>query len=250
MHRVPMLQWKTWVRLAFVPAGKDWRALNDLAVEGGVLRDYGIMPERDLHGHSLGVCGWGDPAPTITSARSPAQGRFAVADPRPEDAGWQADVLGVRDWWIIPAPSPAGRARRTAQRADPRTNEMPGGLGVLPYAETAGTIAGESLPTNGAYRGRRPRASTAIQNSVQLGVRLGGPAACVKGVTGQSASAPDPMRSPIRASMAGRASTTSSGSCRSTRPRRRWPGLEARPAASPWPIRGRAEASAARASIG
>ena len=30
MHRVPALQWKTWVRLAFVPAGRDWRALNDL----------------------------------------------------------------------------------------------------------------------------------------------------------------------------------------------------------------------------
>jgi hypothetical protein len=26
MHRVPALQWKTWVRLAFVEAGKDWRS--------------------------------------------------------------------------------------------------------------------------------------------------------------------------------------------------------------------------------
>lgn len=32
MHRVPSLQWKTWVRLAFVEAGSDWRSLNKLAV--------------------------------------------------------------------------------------------------------------------------------------------------------------------------------------------------------------------------
>ena len=32
MHRVPRLQWKTWVRLAFVEAGSDWRSLNKLAV--------------------------------------------------------------------------------------------------------------------------------------------------------------------------------------------------------------------------
>ena len=35
MHRMPMLQWKTWVRLAFVEAGSDWRSLNKLRVEDG-----------------------------------------------------------------------------------------------------------------------------------------------------------------------------------------------------------------------
>jgi len=44
MHRVPSLQWKTWVRLAFVEAGSDWRSLNRLAVEDGVLRDFLIVP--------------------------------------------------------------------------------------------------------------------------------------------------------------------------------------------------------------
>ena len=44
MHRVPRLQWKTWVRLAFVEAGSDWRSLNRLAVENGHLRDYLIVP--------------------------------------------------------------------------------------------------------------------------------------------------------------------------------------------------------------
>ena len=44
MHRVPSLQWKTWVRLAFVEAGSDWRSLNKLAVQDGFLRDYLIVP--------------------------------------------------------------------------------------------------------------------------------------------------------------------------------------------------------------
>jgi site-specific DNA-cytosine methylase len=32
MHGIPNLQWKTWVRLAFVEAGSDWRSLNKLRV--------------------------------------------------------------------------------------------------------------------------------------------------------------------------------------------------------------------------
>jgi site-specific DNA-cytosine methylase len=45
MHRLPALQWKTWVRLAFVEAGKDWRSLRDLSVVDGHLADYLLMPE-------------------------------------------------------------------------------------------------------------------------------------------------------------------------------------------------------------
>jgi hypothetical protein len=82
MHRVPALQWQTWVRLAFVPAGKDWRALNELEVVDGMLKDFGIVPEIPLRENALGVCGWDDTAPLVTGARAPGQGRFSVADPR------------------------------------------------------------------------------------------------------------------------------------------------------------------------
>lgn len=123
MHRIPALQWKTWVRLAFVEAGADWRSLQRLAVEDGFVRDFGIVPEQDFNGgvlgvrrwdestgtiagrthpyngafsiadprpalehdyHSLGVNGWGDVGSTVTSQRAPGQGRFSVADPRME----------------------------------------------------------------------------------------------------------------------------------------------------------------------
>jgi site-specific DNA-cytosine methylase len=114
MHRVPKLQWQTWVRLAFVEAGKDWRSLQKLRVEDGMLKDFGIMPEVELRDNALGVNRWEDSAPLMTGQRSPYQGRFSVADVR------------------------TGELRN-------------GALGVCAGSDPAGVIGGESLPTNGRY---------------------------------------------------------------------------------------------------
>lgn len=172
MHRVPMLQWKTWVRLAFVPAGKDWRALNNLEVVDGHLRDYGIMPDHALRDNALGVNSWSDTAPLITGARAPGQGRFSVADPRSE--GWHNEALGVRQWGD-PARVVAGASRPhngAHSVADPRTNDMrSGGLGVLPYDHASGVVAGESLPTNGAFSVADPRPGQDNQTFQQYGVK-------------------------------------------------------------------------------
>jgi site-specific DNA-cytosine methylase len=98
MHRVPNLQWKTWVRLAFVRAGSDWRSLNDLAVVDGYLRDFLIVP--DLHRGVLGVNDWGDSMGTVPGSSLPTNGAYSVADPRFEQsAKWHdGQALGVRDW--------------------------------------------------------------------------------------------------------------------------------------------------------
>lgn len=122
MHRVPALQWKTWVRLALVPAGKDWRALNELEVVDGNLRDFGIIPEVALRENALGVNGWGDTAPVITTHRAPGQGRFSVADPRVESTFEGAGPYGVQDW-----------------------------------SESSGVVGGCSRPANGAYSVADPR---------------------------------------------------------------------------------------------
>ncbi|GAB7544044.1 hypothetical protein CS8_037160 [Cupriavidus sp. 8B] len=81
MHRVPSLQWKTWVRLAFVEAGSDWRSLNKLAVENGHLRDYLIMPER--RNGTLGVLDWNGHAGTVVGESLPSNGTFSIATARP-----------------------------------------------------------------------------------------------------------------------------------------------------------------------
>jgi site-specific DNA-cytosine methylase len=98
MHRVPSLQWKTWVRLAFVEAGNDWRSLNRLAIEDGALRDYLIVPE--MHRGMLGVQDWGRASTTITGKGRPNNGNFAVADPRFEQSALWKDgqAYGVRRW--------------------------------------------------------------------------------------------------------------------------------------------------------
>jgi site-specific DNA-cytosine methylase len=161
MHRVPMLQWKTWLRLALVPAGRDWRALNELAVVDGVLRDYGIIPDAPMRNSDLGVLGWGDTAPVITGAmRSPMQGKFSVADPRPTQSNITYQQYGVRHWSsssiaVSGQATPGGGPYAVA---DPRPNGMmSGGLGVLPFSATAGTVGGETLPTNGRYSIADPR---------------------------------------------------------------------------------------------
>ena len=55
MHRVPMLQWQTWARLAFVEAGSDWRSLKRLQVEDGRLTDFRLTPDMDWRNGTLGV---------------------------------------------------------------------------------------------------------------------------------------------------------------------------------------------------
>jgi len=96
MHRVPALQWKTWVRLALVEAGKDWRCLNDLAIEDGYLRDLVIVPEfRDGF---LGVHDWSETAGTVAARSGPTNGKFSVADPRARAGALQYQQYGVRRW--------------------------------------------------------------------------------------------------------------------------------------------------------
>ena len=95
MHRLPALHWKTWVRLAFVEAGSDWRSLERLNVKDGVLSDYLIVPE--MHGDVMGVTDWNEHSNTITGNARPGTGKFAVADPRINQSADYAQ-LGVRRW--------------------------------------------------------------------------------------------------------------------------------------------------------
>jgi site-specific DNA-cytosine methylase len=163
MHRVPSLAWKTWIRLAFVEAGSDWRSLNKLAVVDGQLRDYLLMPERPASGsfgvsdprfdqsarwhdgQAYGVRRWTEPTGTVAGQQTPGQGAYSVADPRmpPSDAR-HSNVFHVTAW-----------------------------------GEPSKTIAGVQQVGSGAQAVADPRCSTTKHNNCFRVVRFDQPACAV-----------------------------------------------------------------------
>ncbi|MBO6755783.1 MAG: DNA cytosine methyltransferase [Roseibium sp.] len=162
MHRLPRLQWKTWVRLAFVEAGSDWRSLNKLKVKDGFLEDYGIVPQSDWRDGILGVLGWDQYSGTVTASAEATNGRFNIADPRPIDATWQKSVLGVRNWSDISG-TVTGRSTATTGAfsvADPRAPSGAGEYqqyGVRAWADTSGAVINVKSPGQGSYAVADPR---------------------------------------------------------------------------------------------
>ncbi|MGB6113518.1 MAG: DNA cytosine methyltransferase, partial [Comamonas sp.] len=195
MHRIPALQWKTWVRLAFVEAGSDWRSLNRLAVENGHLRDYLIVPEY-RNGY-LGVNRWEASTGAVAGESLPSNGAFSIADPRAVAGALQYQQYGVLDWqettgavigvkspgqgtFSVADPRHAGPAKHSnefrivrwdhaAQAvtsahgsgqavADPRrAGETYGKYAVTPFDQAAGTVISGSTTGQGAFAVADPR---------------------------------------------------------------------------------------------
>ncbi|MCM2317841.1 MAG: DNA cytosine methyltransferase [Pseudomonas sp.] len=159
MHRVPALQWKTWVRLALVEAGKDWRSLNRLAIEDGYLRDFVIVPEYQA-GY-LGVRDWDQAVGTVAGRSSPTNGAFSVADPRAPVGTLQYQQYGVRRWdetsgAVISVKSPG---QGTFSVADPRpTREYHHNVyRIVPMDQAAGTVTAGQSPSAGGQCVADPR---------------------------------------------------------------------------------------------
>ncbi|MDF5804651.1 DNA cytosine methyltransferase [Pseudomonas aeruginosa] len=144
MHRVPSLQWRTWVRLALVRAGSDWRSLNELAIEDGHLRDLVIVPE--YRSGYMGVHGWDDTAGTIAGRSGPTNGAFSVADPRYRRASnWNhGQQFGVIRWAesapTIPGQTMPGQGTFSVADPRPNWNRHSGNYRVIRYDQPAGTI--------------------------------------------------------------------------------------------------------------
>lgn len=149
MHRLPRLSWLNWVRLALIPAGGDWRDLNDVLAHG--------QPRREVFRRHH-VERWEDPSVTI--AGSGSNGPSAVADPRiPLDAckpGSHHNKYRVESW-NKPAHTVIGADRigsGAPSVADPRiavTRAYDHGYGVLRWDEPSSTVAGGSQVGQGAY---------------------------------------------------------------------------------------------------
>jgi len=169
MHRIPNLQWKTWVRLAFVEAGSDWRSLNKLSVEDGVLRDYLIVPEYQ-RGY-LGVRKWDEPTGTVAGRSTPSNGAFSVADPRAPENSLQYQQYGVLNWnehsgAMIGVKSPG---QGTFSVADPRAGDIEkthkNVCRVVEWDQPAGTVTSGHGPSSGGQAVADPRATGSFEGS-------------------------------------------------------------------------------------
>ena len=131
MHRVPRLQWKTWVRLALIPAGKDWRALGD----------------KDTYANLYQIVPWEQNSSAITGAHRPNNGAVSVADPRIENVCGYGNKYRVSD---PEATSPTVTGSRIGSGAvvfaDAKLGYAPrqGAFRVVRWEETAPTVTGST----------------------------------------------------------------------------------------------------------
>lgn len=174
MHTLPALQWRTWVRLAFVEAGGDWRSLKRLRVEDGLLADYLIVPGMFRGG--LGVCPWDSASGTITADARPSKGAFACADPRRPNGRAEFGQYGVLRWDQT-SQTVIGKAAVGAGRfavADPRCNWSDGAhrnkLALVPWDGGAATVTGSRGPYSGALSVADPRIDLSGARSGHFGI--------------------------------------------------------------------------------
>lgn len=208
LHRLPRLKWRTWVRLALIPAGGDWRDLEGAAWSGR----YRIVPWDGASGtvtsgdgpschapavqdprwfdgaYKVGV--WDQPAGTVTSGHAPSCGRANVADPR---LSWspRKGVYQVAPW-DQPAGAVVGHPRvggsnGVAAVADPRLSARAGRhlnkYRVEAWADPAHCVTGSDRLGSGAPSVADPRF-----NNVYRVVEWGQPAGAVTGGSGPSSS--------------------------------------------------------------
>lgn len=202
MHLLPNLQWKTWVRLAFVEAGSDWRSLNKLRVVDGKLADYLIVPEA--FNKVLGVTPWDCPAGTITGNARSVTGSFSVADPRQE--AFQRGY-GVCDWQAY-ARAIQGRSAPSNGEfavADPRFKGAEFcQFGVRQWNQPTGTVTSQRSPGQGTFAIADPRMpdAAARQNGIYRVVRWDSASGAITGashVAGAALSVADPRAAGVYA---------------------------------------------------
>ena len=158
LHRLPKLQWKTWVRLALIPAGGDWRDLEKIAEEEYQLQ---YIPRGS---GPFGVQEWGDPAHTVTgNAKANGSTASNIADPRLVDR--EGRHPGVYRVVKFDEPAPCVTGTRFGSGAiaisDPRTGFKDSThtaiYQVRKWDEESSTVTGAHRPNNGAICIADPR---------------------------------------------------------------------------------------------
>lgn len=176
MHKLPRLEWRTWERLAFIPAGGDWRDLNEAS---------------DAFRGVLGVVPWGEPMGVVTGNGRPGTGTFSVADPRPEpgENGPRFNNVYRVTRWQEPAgavTAGTGPSSSGVCVGDPRLSEAEGRhhakFRVERWERPAHVVTGSDRIGSGAPSVGDPRWKPRFNNNNQVGA-WDEPSAAVTGAT-------------------------------------------------------------------
>ena len=157
LHRLPKLQWKTWVRLALIPAGGDWRDLENINPE-----QYRL--EHIPRNSTYGVQDWDKPADTVIgNMRVGGSQASAISDPRLSDRDNRHPGVYQIIRFNEPAPCVTGTRFGSGAPAisDPRTGFKEGThvaiYRVSKWDKSAPTVTGANRPNNGAITIADPR---------------------------------------------------------------------------------------------
>lgn len=136
MHRLPRLEWKTWLRLALIPAGGDWRDLEQIT-------------NKEWHSGAYRIIPWDYTPGTVTGGGSSSCDATTIADPRLSHKP-RKGVFSVAAWdqpsgAVIGSASVRGSNGVDAV-ADPRINHQPrdGSLHVGRWDKPAGPVLGSA----------------------------------------------------------------------------------------------------------
>lgn len=161
IHKLPKLSPLNWVRLALIPAGKDWRALPDQVAVG--------TPGK-THFGKYGVEDWEGPSHTVIGESRVGKGWAGISDPR-VDCVRREGGHGVTSW---DDPSTAIIGKGTIhngpwQIGDPRLTCTPrrGTLRVEEWAKPSHVVIGGSR----AFKGQSiadPRVPTIVGGPIDL----------------------------------------------------------------------------------
>lgn len=172
MHKLPEKMAKeTWIRLAMIRAGRDWRDLARRWRPGA----WGLVPDEGAgrFNNVYRLVAWNEPSPSVTAGTGPSAGALSVADPR---------VDRVRTHGALGATPAAGVTARASTGAhaikDPRQLSL--GLHakmvVLDAESPARTVTTSDRVGSGAHSvgdprlpTERPARTVTCQTDVQTG---------------------------------------------------------------------------------
>lgn len=144
MHRLPRLQWKTWMRLALIPAGGDWRDLENVPYKELRLKH---IPRDGVYQ----VARWDEPCRAIVGHARPSgsNGVAAIADPRPICKS-RPSLYGVANW-VRPISTIIGTASVSSSngvaavadpRLNPRSRRHPGVYQIIKWDDSSPCVTG------------------------------------------------------------------------------------------------------------